>query len=71
MGILKSKTVDSIVAAFTKTISELEAVEQANQQQETAKREQAASLNAEANGHAKEAGRARKIATNLKGLLAG
>lgn len=66
---LKSKTVDGIIAAFAKTVSELESVEQASRQDATQKRAQAAVLVTDAQHAEGEAARASKIAGNLKTLL--
>lgn len=69
MQLLKMKTVDSIVAAFTKTVSDLEAVEQSSRNDAAERREQAAELVADAQRAEVEAERARNIAANLKTLL--
>lgn len=63
------KTVSSIMSAFTKTIAELEAVEQASKQEAKDKGNQAAALLQESKEAEKEASRARSVAEKLKTLI--
>lgn len=63
------KTVSSIMAAFTKTISELEAVEEASKQEARDKGNQAAALLLESKEAEREAERARTVADNLKSII--
>lgn len=63
------KTVNSILAAFTKTIEDLESVEQSSKQEATNKAEQAAQLTKEAGAATDEAKRARSVADNLRSII--
>lgn len=64
------KTVSGILAAFSKTIKELEGVEQSRRLEASRKSEVAAHLVAESNAATAEADRARSVADKLKGIIA-
>ena len=64
-----TKTVDGIMSAFHKTISDLEAVEQANIEAANEKSEAAARLITESNAATAEAKRANAIAAKLRGIV--
>lgn len=70
MRILKSKlTVDGIMSAFSKTISDLGAVEKSSLDLAEQKETDAEILRAEAYQARTEATRASEIASNLRGIL--
>lgn len=62
-------TVDGIMSAFNQTISDLEAVEQANTEAAKQKSEAAAQLVTEANAATAEAKRANTIAGKLRSIV--
>lgn len=63
-----TKSVDGIMSAFTKTISDLEGVQTASMQAAERAKEEAARLLAEANHSLSEADRASSIATKLRSI---
>lgn len=63
------KTVSSILAAFTKTIEDLEGVKQSNMDAATEKRVQADQLKDEAEAHITEARQAKAVADNLRRII--
>lgn len=63
------KSVDTILAAFSKTIADLEAVEKSSRAESAAKSEQAATLITESKAAEAEANRANTIAANLRGII--
>lgn len=63
------KSVDSILAAFSKTIADLEAVEKSSSQEADQKAEQASQLMAESNAALDEAARASAVAAKLRGII--
>lgn len=65
----KSKTVDGIMSAFSKTIADLETVKQESIGLVLTKREEAHQLNEQADHAAAEATRAGDIANNLRAIL--
>lgn len=71
MAFLKNtKTVDTIMSAFAKTISELEAVQQSSAEAAASKRDEAARLMALAQEDTTESQRAKGVADKLRGILA-
>lgn len=64
-----SKSLENILAGFSKTMTELEAFREASRQNAADKRFNATQLQAEADNHDKEADKADKVYQNILSLL--
>lgn len=69
MQIKKIKTVNGIMAAFTKTITDLETVAEQNQNKVETLEEQKAQIDSQISVASDEISRANKIAASLKGIV--
>ena len=70
MAILRSKTVDEVIAAFDKAKTDLLTLASELSAKAEDKRAKASRINAEADGHASEAERAKRVADRVSALVA-